>query len=274
MGPRSLLEHACDARQLGGITISTTSHGAGTALPAHYHEREYFCFVTDGRFEERAAGGAHRCTAGTLVFHPPGDVHADRFAAASECLNIELPVELGLARGELAAAFSRRDQRAGLVLATLGRRIGRELRRADAASGLALHGLVLELAAEWARLEPATRRPAWVDEATRIVRAEYARGIDARELAARLGVHPVRLSRELRRAHHMTMTELILRLRVEHAAHLLRTTGRGLAAIALDAGFADQSHLAKVFRRYTGTTCARYRAGERPASIGAARDAR
>jgi AraC family transcriptional regulator len=76
-------------------------------------------------------------------------------------------------------------------------------------------------------------------------------------------VHPVRLSREFRRAHHVTMTELITTLRVEQAAHLLRTTERGLAAIALDTGFADQSHLAKVFRRHTGTTCARYRAGER-----------
>jgi hypothetical protein len=53
MDPRSLIDHARDARQLGGITISTTAHGMGTALAAHYHEREYFCFVTDGRSSRR-----------------------------------------------------------------------------------------------------------------------------------------------------------------------------------------------------------------------------
>ena len=197
------------------------------------------------------------------MFHPPGDVHADAFDAATTCLNIELPAELGLARAEFGDAFRRRDQRRALGLSALGRRIRRELRRCDAASGLALQGLVLELAAEWSRIDASVRRPAWLDEAHRIVHAEYAIGIDCRDIADRIGVHPVRLSREFRRAHGVTMTDLAIQLRVDHAARLLRTTRRPLAAIALDAGFVDQSHLAKLFRRHTGTTCARYRRGDR-----------
>jgi AraC family transcriptional regulator len=264
MSHRSLIDEAEHARELGGLTISTTIHVAGSTLAPHYHEREYFCFVTAGRFEERASGGSHRCAEETLVFHPPGDVHANAFDAATRCLNIELPPELGLARGELRDAFRRRDQRRALALAALGRRIHRELRRSDAASGLAIQGLVLELAAEWSRIEASLgRRPVWLDEVLQILHAEYAAGIDCRDIAERVGVHPVRLSREFRRAQHMTMTELVTKLRVEHAARLLRTTERPLAAIALDVGFADQSHLAKVFRRHTGTTCARYRAGDR-----------
>ena len=263
MEPRWLSDDAQHARKIGGLTISTTLHAAGSALAPHYHEREYFCFVTAGRFEERAGGAAHRCAAKTIVFHPPGDVHADVFAAPTRCLNIELPPELGLAQAELGDAFRRRDQRRALGLAVLGHRIERELGRADAGSGLALQGLVFELAAAWIRIDASGRRPAWLDKAVQIVRAEYATGVDCRDIAARLGVHPVRLSREFRRAHHMTMTELAIQLRVAHAAHLLRTTKRTLAAIALDAGFADQSHLAKWFRRRKGTTCARYRAGER-----------
>lgn len=263
MEPRSLIDDAQHAREAGGLTLSTTLHAAGSTLAPHYHERAYFCFVEAGQFEERAGGATHRCAAKTIVFHPPGDVHADVFAAPTRCLNIELPLELGLARGALGDAFRRRDQRRALGLAVLGRRMQRELRRADAASGLALQGLVFELAAEWCRLGASARRPAWLDEAVRIVRAEYTTGIDCRAIAARLGVHPVRLSREFRRAHQMTMTELAIQLRVDHAAHLLRTTTQPLAAIALDAGFADQSHLAKLFRRRTGTTCARYRSGDR-----------
>jgi AraC family transcriptional regulator len=263
MDLRSLSHTAERARELGGITVSTTLHPEGSQLAAHYHERAYFCFVTTGRFEERAGGSAHRCAAGTLVFHPPGDVHGDSFAAATRCLNLELSAGFGLTSGALRDAFARRDQRRALGLASLARRVQRELGAGDPASGLALQGLTLELAAEWMRVEPAARRPAWIDEVLRIVRAQYATSIDCRELAARVGVHPVRLSREFRRAHGTTITALVTRLRVDHAAHLLRTTRRPLAAIALDAGFADQSHLAKVFRRHLGTTCARYRAGDR-----------
>jgi AraC family transcriptional regulator len=100
----------------------------------------------------------------------------------------------------------------------------------------------------------------WLAEAIRILRAEFRHGIEFRDIAQRIGVHPVRLSREFRRAQRMTMTEFVLRLRVEYASTLLASTAHPLAAVAVESGFADQSHLAKVFRRYTGTTCARYRA--------------
>ena len=261
MDQRSLIDGAESARELGGLTISTTIHAAGSALGRHYHAREYFCFVTAGRFEERAGGSSHRCGEDMLVFHPPGEVHADVFGATTRCINIELPAELGLARGELRDAFCRRDQRHSLGLAALGRRLERELRRTDPATGLALQGLVLELAAEWSRIDTSARTPAWLDQVVRILHAEYATGVEFRDIAARVGVHPVRLSREFRRVHNRTMTEFVTGLRVEHAARLLHSTRRSLASIALDAGFADQSHLSKVFRRHTGMTCARYRAG-------------
>lgn len=257
--PRSLIHVAEQARQLGGYVVSATRHAERARLAAHYHERAYFCFVARGRFEERAGGSGFVCGEGTLVYHPPGDVHADAFSEATRCVNIELPDELGLTSGKLGARFARREQRSAPSVAALVERIEGELRTADDASGLALQGLVLELAAAWARLEPATRRPVWLEEAHRIVRAEFASGVECRAIAARLGVHPVQLAREFRRAYRLTMTELMIQLRVEHAAHLLRTTQRSLAAIALDAGFTDQSHLARRFRRQFQTTCGRYR---------------
>lgn len=262
MDLRSLVDAAEHARELGGLTISTTIHAGGTALPRHYHEREYFCFVDSGRFEERTGGGAHSCGAELVLFHPPGESHANSFEATTRCLNIEVPAALDLGARGLGDAFRRRDQRRSPRLAALARQIQRELRAPDAATELAIRGLVLELAAEWTRAAPSdARRLAWLDEAVRIVRAEFAHDLEFRDVAARVGVHPVQLSREFRRAQRMTMTEFVNRLRVERAQRLLATTARPIAAIALQAGFADQSHLAKVFRRYTGTTCARYRAG-------------
>lgn len=255
---RSLIQIARQARQLGGYTVSATHHPARGALAAHYHERAYFCFVARGGFDERAGGRSHACGAGTLVYHPPGDVHADAFRGATRCLNIELPDELGLTA---LARFGRRDQhRAPRALL---QRLERELATDDEVSGLALQGLVLELAAAWARRAPATRRPSWLAEARRIVEAEFAAGVECRAVADRLGVHPVQLAREFRRAYGVTMTERMIALRVEHAAHLLRTTRRSIAAIALEAGFTDQSHLARRFQRHFQTTCSRYRAAHR-----------
>jgi AraC family transcriptional regulator len=265
---RNLVDHALSVRETGGLTISTTAHAAGVELSPHQHRRAYFCFVSAGRFVERSGARGHDCGAGTLVFHPAGDVHDDRFAAPTRCLNVELPASWELGLGDLAGAFARRGQRRELGLAALARRVQQELRRGDAAAGLAIQGLVLELAAEWSRaeLDRTPARKSWLAEAVRILRAEFRSGVEFREIARRVGVHPVQLSREFRRARRMTMTEFVLRLRVEYASRLLTSTERPLAAVAVEAGFADQSHLAKVFRRYTGTTCARFRADGRGSS--------
>jgi AraC family transcriptional regulator len=44
----------------------------------------------------------------------------------------------------------------------------------------------------------------------------------------------------------------LIQQRVEQAKHLLRQPEQTITAIALDCGFANQSHFAKYFRQYTG----------------------
>jgi AraC family transcriptional regulator len=48
-------------------------------------------------------------------------------------------------------------------------------------------------------------------------------------------------------------------LRLAWAAAELARGGKPLAEIAAGAGFADQSHFTRIFRRHVGTTPARYR---------------
>jgi AraC family transcriptional regulator len=85
------------------------------------------------------------------------------------------------------------------------------------------------------------------------------------DLAGREGLHPVSLARLFRRHFGTSITERIRRRRVERAAGLLAADSAGLAEIALNTGFADQSHLSRVFRRETGLTPGAYRRLARPA---------
>lgn len=57
--------------------------------------------------------------------------------------------------------------------------------------------------------------------------------------------------------------DYICRRRVERAKELMTATESPLCEIALDCGFADQSHLSRVFRRVTGHTPAAWRRGAR-----------
>ena len=42
----------------------------------HHHERAYFCLIRDGVYDETYARRARSCRSGMLVYHPPGESHA------------------------------------------------------------------------------------------------------------------------------------------------------------------------------------------------------
>jgi len=63
---------------------------------------------------------------------------------------------------------------------------------------------------------------------------------------------------ELRQAFGVTVCEYSRSLRLDWAATQLEGDVR-LAQVALEAGFADQSHFTRAFRRHVGVTPGRYR---------------
>jgi len=73
----------------------------------------------------------------------------------------------------------------------------------------------------------------------------------------------VHVARTFRETRGVTIADRIRALRIAEAERLLRHSAMPLAEVALCAGFADQSHFTKSFRRYRGVTPLRYRTGPR-----------
>lgn len=76
-------------------------------------------------------------------------------------------------------------------------------------------------------------------------------------------MNPVYLARAFRKRYGCLPAEYVRRLRVEAASEALARSGRPLAQVALEAGFTDQSHFSRQFRRLTGMSPGRYRACQR-----------
>jgi len=79
------------------------------------------------------------------------------------------------------------------------------------------------------------------------------------QMAARLQLRRTRFSALF---HHYTgdaPLHYLLRLRVEKARRLLRTTDRRVTEIAMACGFASSQHFARVFQQFTGVSASTYR---------------
>jgi len=79
-------------------------------------------------------------------------------------------------------------------------------------------------------------------------------------LAADADVHPVSLARAFRRAFGVAPSTYRRRLRVRRAADLLASSDAPAVQVALDTGFADQSHMCRDVRAELGLTPGQLRA--------------
>jgi AraC family transcriptional regulator len=88
--------------------------------------------------------------------------------------------------------------------------------------------------------------------AKELLAGNLAGNITLSELANTCELSVRHFTRAFRASTGMSPRAWLLRLRVEKAKHLLTSSRRVLAEIALDCGFTDQSHFTRTFRRSVG----------------------
>lgn len=79
------------------------------------------------------------------------------------------------------------------------------------------------------------------------------------EVASIACLSPSHFSRMIRQRFGQSFTDLLARMRVDKACHLLAHTEKSLIQVCLDCGFSDQSYFTKVFQKHTGCTPGEYR---------------
>jgi AraC family transcriptional regulator len=139
----------------------------------------------------------------------------------------------------------------------------RELCAPDQVSNLAIEGLSLELIAAIFRSSKSNNKstespPRWLREAHSLIRSRFNESLKLSDISRVVGVHPVTLVREFRRYYHCTIGEMLRRERIEFACREIVKPGAQLSDVATAAGFYDQSHFSKAFKRITGLSPGRF----------------
>jgi AraC family transcriptional regulator len=93
----------------------------------------------------------------------------------------------------------------------------------------------------------------------------FSRAVSLAELARLTGLSRSWFARGFRGATGVSPYSWALRVRVQRAQELLLKSNIPLASVAVQVGFADQSHFTKVFRRLTGVTPREWKQERRPA---------
>jgi AraC family transcriptional regulator len=248
------------ARGASGVRMTEARIEPGRELPRHSHPLAFFCLLVEGGYREDAGSRSRWYAPFTVAFHPPEEPHRSEIGATgARVFNVEIPTRwLDLSGGALTRPIA--DRRGG-PLTWLAARLFREYRDGLPGPPVAMEALVCEMLD---RTGGAARRsdrdrPVWLSRAIDRLQSDFRCSLRISDVAAEVGTHPAHLSRVFRDRMGVPIGDYVHRLRVRYAGEELCRPGARLADVAAAAGFADQSHLTRVFKRVTGVTPAVFR---------------
>jgi AraC-like DNA-binding protein len=245
-----------EVRRLRLFDVEQVRHQQpGQEWVPHWHDEWSFGAIVEGRCRCSVAGRPFEARAGDLMAIAPGVVHTGALLGTARRGGVRVTM-LYVPADWLAHAGVPRPERSGWLRHVA---LAREAQALDSAEDVAawLRRAVPALAAA-----PADARGTAADpmptpaerallERLQVAVADGERSVSG--LAARCGVSRERVHRVVRHLLGMTPSDYLRAVRL-HRAKQAVLEGAPIASVATDAGFADQAHFTRWFRRTFGYT--------------------
>jgi AraC family transcriptional regulator len=233
-------------------------------LTSHTHARAVFGVMLDGAFRTRIASREVDYLPAGAWTEPAEERHANVASARGARVLILQPTAGSTVSDVCRSLLDEIVYVRSFDLKADAARIEGECAGSDDLSPLVVEGTALAMLARAARVQRRRRThdrsPRWLGAVVDYLHAHAFDRINLGTLASTVGVHPSRLAHEFRARFDTTPGDYVRRLRLEWAASCLRASdGGGIAEIAIRAGFYDQSHFSRTFRRHFGLTPAEWR---------------
>lgn len=217
----------------------------GESHSAHRDAYPRISLLLKGAYGEDGPGGSIRMAPGDVLLKSHRVVHEDRFGgggayvASVEFLDSD-PFDLPDAQAEWRRLSD------GFALRHCVALIEAALAQDDVAVEAAGNDLISGVADGVARPDAP---PQWLGSLKEELEVHSIAQVDLRARAFAGGVHPVHASRLFRRHYGTTISDHANGQSIRRAWRLMVGTELGLSEIAVAAGFYDQSHMNRMFRR-------------------------
>jgi AraC family transcriptional regulator len=249
-------------RQSGPFRLTEAACASGMVVPAHAHERDLIVLVLSGRYVEACSGSEPQARRPmSLVYLPAGLPHSERHEAAGRRLIAEIPPAIVERIERMGVDRGHPYDLTGTPAVGIARSLYGELCNPDAASSLAIEARILEIFVLIRRRDgPRTLHvPRYVRQAHAILRSRFAERLNVGALAREIGVDACHLMKAFRRWTGHTIADRIRMHRLDYACREIVRDDVSLFDVAIAAGFYDQSHFCRAFRKHTGMTPGQYR---------------
>jgi AraC family transcriptional regulator len=250
------------SREVAGLSLLEGIYKPEARVPSHSHDEAFFCIALSGGCEETYAGRSRTYDLFSAEFLPANHSHSLTFSPAkTRAFSVALGSEWLKQAGEYSLKL---DQSVfgGPGLSSLFLRLYKEFLMEDTAAPIAIEGLLLQMLSEVSRrnAEDVERQPPrWFRYVIELLHNSFQERLTMTQIAATAGIHPVHLARQFQRFKNCTVGDYIRDLRIQHACHQLANSEESPASIGAAAGFADQSHFCRTFKRLVGITPVQYR---------------
>ncbi|MGH9751435.1 MAG: helix-turn-helix domain-containing protein [Blastocatellia bacterium] len=249
--------------RIPGFILSECRYPPHFETPLHAHGRALFCLAVEGSYTARYGPKTCTCEPSSLLFHAPNEMHSEHFQnSGGRFFIIEIePWWLERVREQGGVIDFSSDFKGG-SLAMFGMNLYQEFLAMDEVSPLIVEGLMLAIIGKASRRATAiltSHPPRWLEQARQLLHDRFSETLPLAEIASSVGVSPAHLAQMFHKHYQSTVGDHLRRLRIDFACREMITSNAPLCQIALAAGFSDQSHFSRMFKRYMGISPAQYR---------------
>lgn len=230
--------------------LAVTTYSEGAIMDLHDHKQTQISVVLEGaNHEESEMSSLHFGRPAEVIIKPRGLMHSNTFSNDCTIITAQLKEEN---HSKLRQDGMLKEWR---VLSPVG---GYRLLlsimkcRTESEYYHTLNDILTSFSANTEDRREST--PDWLEEVRHLLESSYHTVIRNDFIGRALKKHPVYIARMFKRHYGMSMKTYVKLLRTNGAIKSITSAEDILAGVALENGFADQSHLNRTFKSHTGLT--------------------